>query len=197
MIMYIFKLIKNKKRSVSLRREGFSLIELIISTAIFSSLMLAVTVIFSNAIAGYRSGIAAQNTQESMRFAFEMMSKELRLAQIGPSAGGDCPAPGQLNRTFNVIADALNFRDDNGQCVIYKINNDRVEITRGGDVLYITPDEVIVTDLRFDVVDDTNVTVHTLQPRVTIKMEAEMDTGKTTERQKIVMQTTISSRGYD
>src|SRR3989339_604522 len=134
----IFKLIKNKK--------GFTLMELIVSMAIFSASILMATGVFKSAIEGQRSAIAAQNTQESMRYAFEVMSKEIRGA-IGTDGGSNCPAPGQPNRTFNVIDDAPG--------------------------------------------------AHTVQPRVTIKMEAEIDTPREMYRQKIILQTTISSRSYD
>ncbi|OGF24917.1 hypothetical protein A2331_06135 [Candidatus Falkowbacteria bacterium RIFOXYB2_FULL_34_18] len=184
----IFKLIKNKK--------GFTLMELIVSMAIFSASILMATGVFKSAIEGQRSAIAAQNTQESMRYAFEVMSKEIRGA-IGTDGGSNCPAPGQPNRTFNVIGGGLNFENSSNECVLYNINgNNELEITRGIDSLPITPDEVKVSNLQFDVIDDAPG-AHTVQPRVTIKMEAEIDTPREMYRQKIILQTTISSRSYD
>jgi len=90
----------------------------------------------------------------------------------------------------------LHFENSSGECVIYEVNAGRLDITRGPDVFPITPDEVIVSNLQFSIIDDLS-TAHTVQPRVTIKMEGEMDTSKEEHKQKMILQTTVSSRSYD
>jgi hypothetical protein len=63
--------------------------------------------------------------------------------------------------------------------------------------LPVTPDEVRITKLYFYIEDDLAGAAHSLQPRATISMEAEMDTANPAHQQKITLQTTISSRYYE
>lgn len=174
---------------------GFSLIELIVSTAIFASSILVVTGIFEAAVKGQRAAISSQNTQESMRYAFEMMSKELRSA-FSNDAGSDCPAPGQANKTFNLIGGVLHFKNSDGVCVSYSVVADRIQIRRGADVLDITPDEVRVVDINYSIIDDVSL-AHTVHPRISFAIESEMKTTKDEFKQNMIMQTTVSSRSYD
>ena len=67
-----FKKIKNNL--------GVTLIELIVAVALFSVTILSAMQIFQMVVEGQRSAIAAQSVQESMRYAFEIMSKEIRMA---------------------------------------------------------------------------------------------------------------------
>ncbi|MCG2695682.1 prepilin-type N-terminal cleavage/methylation domain-containing protein, partial [Candidatus Parcubacteria bacterium] len=68
------KIIKNN--------AGVTLLELTVAVAIFSFAVLSATQIFKMVLEGQRSAIAAQSTQESMRYALEVMSKEIRMAKV-------------------------------------------------------------------------------------------------------------------
>jgi hypothetical protein len=64
--------------------------------------------------------------------------------------------------------------------------------------LPITPDEILISNLYFNVVDyPYSESTSEIQPRVTIKLEAEMKTTDIKSKQKINIQTTISSRFYE
>ena len=54
-------------------KKGFSLIELIVAMGMFGVVMLMATGIFNSVINGQRRAIASQNTQESMRYVFEVI----------------------------------------------------------------------------------------------------------------------------
>jgi hypothetical protein len=60
----------------------------------------------------------------------------------------------------------------------------------------ITPDEVQVSELDFDVVDDAIGAFHSVQPQVTFKMKVEFS-GKPEHKQTMYLQTTVSSRHYE
>ncbi len=181
-----------------------TLLEIIVAVAIFITTMLMATTIFKDVVEGQRSAIAAQNVQESMRFVFEIMSKEIRTAQ-GAHSGINCGII-PYYKVFNTEnageanpyeGHELYFQNKDGDCVNYYLLNDALMIDRGGIFGTTTPNEVKVSNLEFNITDDVVDAFHSVQPRVTIKMEIEMAGGKEIHKQPIVMQTTVSSRYYE
>ena len=183
----INKIIKNN--------SGVTLLELIVAVAIFSVAVLSATQIFKMALEGQRNAIAAQHTQESMRYALEVMSKEIRMAQ---KEGGQC-----LSVTDGKVYDAnsakneLYFRNIHNQCVEYFLENDtngisRLKVERDGVSAYISPNEIEVNNLKFSVIDN----VGSKQPKVTLKMKVRA-IGQELHESEIEIQTTISSRYYE
>lgn len=172
--------------------SGVTLLELTVAVAIFSVVVLSATQIFKMVVDDQRSAIAAQHTQESMRYALEVMGKEMRMAQ--KSVGNECGP--QLNGKVYNIQGGLRFKNINSQCVRYFLENDagisRLKIKRDEDSGYITPDEIEVSDLEFDVIDN----VGTYQSSVTLKMTVQA-AGKELHKSEMKIQTSISSRYYE
>lgn len=147
-----------------------------------------------------KDSIAAQTTQEALRFAFEMMSKEIRSAK-GDFSGSTCASGGAgYNKIFNnesnnheTAANKLYFKNKDDACVVYEEDSDRLKITRGANNGYITPNEIKIVNLKFLIDDTKSNEVGLFQPSVTISVEAEMLNGP---KQNIKMQTTVSSRNY-
>jgi len=175
-------------------QDGVSLIELIVAIGIFTVLMVSVTTIFQNVVMSQQSTVAAQNTQESMRFVFEVISKEIRQAKKDTVSCGS-----GVNRIYNTANSGkeLYFVNKNDECVRYFIQNDQLWIDRAGAPLAITPNEIIVSNLQFSVTDNLTTAYGPFeQPYVTIRLTAENIGGKETLKQPIIVQTTISSRSY-
>jgi prepilin-type N-terminal cleavage/methylation domain-containing protein len=196
-------------------QKGTTLIELMVSVAIFSVLILMITSIFKAVIDGQRSSLAAQNTQESMRFVMETMSKSIRQAQKGESycqLSGGAVAVNKVYNTDGVIAtvagvsvgsEILYFKNKYGNCFYYFLGNDnRLYMASSTptipaiEVFPITPDEVQVSGLDFTIVDDAIGAFHSVQPRVTFKMKVEF-VGRPEYKQTVYLQTTVSSRHYE
>lgn len=175
-----YKIVKNKK--------GTTLIELMVAMAIFSVLMLATLDIFKMVIEGQRNAINSQNVQESMRYALEVMSKEIRMAQKASVA--ECGVPAGSIYAINAAEDTLYFKNKDSKCVVYELINYRLQITRGVDSGVITPSIIKLSNLKFHIVDAAGV-----QPRATISMDAEISQG--TRKQSMKIQTTVSSRHYE
>ncbi len=180
----MIRIFKNKK--------GVTLLEMVVAVAIFSVAILSAMGIFNMAMDGQRSALAAQNLQESLRYSLEMMSKEIRMAQ--KASIGECPngAGGKVYET-NIAADELYFKNIKDKCVKYFLNSNRLKVNRAGDEDFLTPDEIKINKLSFHVIDDGVVLE---QSRVTILIEAEA-VGKEMHKQKMNIQTTISSRYYE
>lgn len=188
------------------RQSGFSLIEMVTSLGIFSVAIVSMLAIFQSVVDGQRSAVASQNVQESMRYVFEVISKEVRNAAGGPAgAASTCdggaagPSIVPVNKVFNVNAadDQLFFTNSAGECVTYYLQGGRFMIDRDDTFYPITSDNIILQNLRFEIIDDIGGMIHSVHPRITVKVDAEYDIDKATHRQPVTFQTTISSRHYD
>ncbi len=67
------------------RQAGFSLIELMVGTAIFTILLVGVCTMYSQSLAAYNRGENRIELQQSTRFAADLMLREIRLAGYDPS----------------------------------------------------------------------------------------------------------------
>jgi prepilin-type N-terminal cleavage/methylation domain-containing protein len=201
-------------------QSGFTLMEMVVAVTMFAFVMVMTGGIFKGVVDGQRAAVSAQNTQESIRYAMEVMGKEIRIAQ-GDHAGSICdPVAPVRFKTFNTsetggfdlaagrsAGNVLYFktknRDTNADiCVIYRLNGGRLEISRkegagAAVVLPITPDEVTVSNLEFTATNDPANEFHYLQARVTMKMDVEATGGQEMHKQRMTVQTTVSSRFYE
>ncbi len=203
-----------------IKQEGFTLLEIMVAISIFVVVVLAVINIFKNTIDTQRDAVAAQNTQESMRYVFEVISKELRLAKESDnSCDSIITSLGFVGTTANTklyhyaITNSGNkilyFKNKDDECVAYYIENDtngisrlkifRDDISDGFDNIsfYITPDEIDINSFDFNIIDNPIGAINTLQPRITIRIGIEANSSQDIYRQAINMQTTVSSRYYE
>lgn len=181
-------------KNIKKNNHGVSLIELIVSITLFSVLMLAATQIFKMVIDGQRNAISAQNTQESMRYALEKMSKEIRAAQISNT---DCNGAA-VYKIFNTdaIGAELYFKNKSGECVTYYLENNRLKIMVGATADFITSAKIEVSNLKFYLTDDLIGADHSVQPYVTMVMDVKA-VGPVIHEQKMKIQMTASSRYYE
>lgn len=177
---------------------GMTLMELIVAVALFTIIMLSVTSIFQLVIESQRNAIASQNLQEGMRYYMEIISKEIRMAR---RSDGICPAnppPSGINRIYNIDGvNKLYFKNKNNKCVSYYLSGGQLMIRKDDSIATATPNELRINSLNFSVNDNTITDPPTtIQPKITINMDAEV-IGKEMHKQKIKLQTTISSRFYE
>ncbi len=190
----LFKIIKDDK-------GGLSIIEMVTALAIFSFLIVVLVSVFQSLLNGQQSAISAQNIQESMHYVFEVISKEVRTAQEGGASLCDLNSGTQeTNKIYNTdsftFGDYFYFLNQNGDCVAYFLKNNEFAIIRGSTNVSATPNDIKITSLKFHIEDNTINTENTIQPRVTISISAEANTNKEIHKQKMIMQSTISTRSY-
>jgi type II secretory pathway pseudopilin PulG len=204
------------------KQNGYSLVEIMVAVSLFAFEIIIVLSIFQMVNKSQKNAIASQNIQENLRYAFEVMSKELRQAV---RSDNNCPIHnGSSNyRVYNranvninsVNYDALYFKklkkDESGTphqvCVYYYIAdnrlhiyrdyiNDTPEIIEQGD---ITPNEIKINSFSTDITDNLiSATPGSLfQPRVNFRISAEMATSSPENKQTTLVQTTVSARSYE
>ncbi|MFH0892319.1 MAG: prepilin-type N-terminal cleavage/methylation domain-containing protein [Candidatus Falkowbacteria bacterium] len=187
---------------INLKNQGgLTLIEIVVATALFSMVSYAAVATFQGVMKSQRSTVISQNVQESMRYALEIMGKEMRMAQKRIS--GDCILSNN-NRIYDTndvsgVGDSLSFINSRKACVTYSLVGGRLRINRFGEPssYYITPDDIVINDLSFRVVDEgANTVPPSVHPRVTITLEASMAGGAGVPAENVRLETTISARSY-
>lgn len=188
-------MLKNKIKT----QTGTSLIEIMLAISIFIILGALTLNIFKSTVEAQKSAIAGQNTQENLRYLFEIMSKEIRSAVIM-----DATCNGASDKQIYYVTGALGdkrlyLKNKDNECVSYYVDvNDDLVIDRAGTALAVTPNDIKINKLDFIVTDNDIGTLpgYKIQPRVTIKIETEaVNAGA--HSQPTVMQTTVSSRNYE
>jgi len=184
-----------KKSNHKYSQRGTTLIEVIVSTALFVVIMLSMTQIFKMMLDYQRQAIATQNVQENLKYFFEVVSKELRTAK---RAGGDCSHL-LVGDRFKVVGntpygDILYLKNYHGECVVYSLANDngviRFQVERGTASGYLSPSKIEISDLHFIVKEEANK-----QAFITINMGAH-SVGREADYSQMYLQTTITSRYY-
>ncbi len=180
-----------------LNLAGVSLMELMVSVTIFVVILLSMTSIYKMVIDSQRAAIATQNVQENLKYFFEVISKEIRMAQ---RSGGACssylPADKRFATSTNTYGDILYLRNYHNECVIYDITEDgssgaiRFRVNRGGNSDFLSPASINISDLKFMVTENANS-----QAYVSINLSAH-SVGAEEEISNMHVQTTITSRYY-
>ena len=177
--------------------QGVTLLELMVAVSLFTISILLAMQIFKMVIDGQRDAIAAQNMQESMRYTFERISKEIRMAQ--KDTGNNCISfPNKIYEVSGAGNDVLTFLNYHGECIEYSLSSGRLYIAKDpggpGEVSFpITVSKININNLRFELMgSDLNAD----QLLVIIKINAEVE-GKEQFRHKMKIQTAISSRYYE
>lgn len=191
------------QKNILKNNKGTSLIEIMFAVSIFVVLIGLTLSVFKSAVESQKSAIAAQDIQESMRFLFEIISKEIRSAQVMDDTCDVCFSIVSDKQVYYTDTDIFYFKNKDDECVAYYVDgNDDLIIERDDGVtnifLPITPNDIKVTDLKFDVTDNDIGALPGLkiQPRVTIKIEVEANSAGA-HKQHTIMQTTVSSRRYE
>lgn len=188
-----------KKSGQKYNTAGIALIEVIVSTLLFVIILLSMTQIFQMILIGQRRAIAAQNVQESLKYFFEVISKEIRMSRrvgaVNTCLSGSNILPNKrFGTSTNEYGDILYLKNYHGECVAYYLASDNgvihFYVDRGDKSGYLSPQKIEVEDLRFSVHEEEGE-----QAYVTINLRAH-SVGGEAAMSEMRVQTTISSRYY-
>lgn len=180
-------------------KNGFTLIEIIVATAIFSIAASAISAFFVTGIRGHRNAVAQQNLVDNTRFALEQMARQIRMAVRDET--GACSGDAANRLTFKVSGNSLTFLDyrNPSKCVRYELSGGKILMypDLGSQPLLfrdISSDDINITKLEF--LAQGGAASDGEQPRVTVALEAEA--GVSAESlSRIQLQTTVSARNLD
>ena len=126
--------------------RGFTLIELVVAIGIFTTAVTLASGVFGHFVGTQRRDIAEQKLLEDVRFAMEIMERELRTGY------GDTYA-------INASGSSLEFRNQERDCVRFELDDGAITRAQGSGGACnftassgerITSKDVVIDDLRFD-----------------------------------------------
>jgi type II secretory pathway pseudopilin PulG len=187
--------IKSKKS----RTGGFSLIELIVASTVFVTVMVlsgsAVYTVFNS----NQKSKNMRSVMDNLNLSLESMTRTIRFgdnyhcSNTGtPSQPLDCP-----NNTNG--ANFLEVRDMDGVQVRFDLDTstNRIRRTKASVVNYVTSPDVFITAITFRVYGSANFTSgNRVQPRVNIVISGYVGL-KTDTRSTFTIETTVSQRRID
>lgn len=123
---------------------GFTLVETMIATTIFSFVAIGVMSIFGQMLIIQRGGSMAQRVEENVQYVLERMAREIRISTIAPDQDADCAV---------TIGDSLNigYPTDTGSItVVYSVTPEGVvQRTAEGTIESISSSDVVFTQFGF------------------------------------------------
>ena len=165
------------------KEKGFTLVELLVSAAIFSILILSATGIFVKIMNVQKKAFAIQEVQDNISYTMEMISKEIRMmSEIDESTKGQ-------------EVSTLVFKNTKEEDIVYSLIDGQLMRKEGiEDSQAITSSNVTVSDLTF-YVNNWDATSGP-QPIVTVNMVMEISDGNFGKAQAR-LQTTLNGRIYE
>jgi len=182
--MKIFKRIKFNKKN-----DGFTLVEIMVATAIFS-IVIAISIgLFVSSIQAQKYILNYQQLLSQTGYTMEYMSRSLRMAK---KDNGSC-----VNGNYQVPLsnDSIKFlNNNNGECwrfYLYSNGNEKkLMVERNGKSYNLTSNNLRVNKFRVSVIGDSSG--H--QPKVTIFLDIQGVKSVAGHFPRIKIQTTVSQR---
>ncbi len=170
---------KNLKLKIKNSQSGFTIVEVLVASLIFSIIAMSVSAIFVQLIGLQRRALATQKIQDNALFVLEMMSRDIRVSRIINQESPNCDLT------------TLALTHPSKGAVIYRVNNGSVEKSEGGGA-YLAISTPSVNFARMNFCVKGSLANDNKTPRVAILTTVENRTGK--EILQINLQTSVSSR---
>ncbi len=190
----------SKKRTTSL--TGFTLVEMMVSVAIFSiSMTIALGALLSMSESD-RKAQTLKSVINNLNFAVDSMSRAIRTGQAYHCDITQTSPPVTAARDCSSPATSIAFLSADNRTIYYCLGNGSTCSTTGTSILRsidgvtfaaITSEEVLIKTLAIYV---TGATVATQQPKVTLMIDASVLVSGT-QVSSSTIQTTVTQRLYD
>lgn len=179
---------KSEKRKAK-SEAGYSLIELMVAIGVFAIVVTVMSGSFAISLRGQGKSATMQNVGDNVRYAMEVMAKEIRMGTIKTTAG-------YVLNSSSDIQFRSNMPNRNGAIIRFYLDNVTHQIMFDDDISDALPSEPItsaniaVSALTFDVSGASSDS----QPRITIVMQAASVGTVADIETHMDIQTTISPR---
>ncbi len=177
-------------------KRAVTLIELLVTVAIFSLTMASFVGFFIYGVKVQRRVLAQREMIDSASFALDYISRSLRMAKKDDieirGSTKNCLLKFRGNYEVAQNQSEIKFRNHNNQCQRFFLEGGRIKEAKDNEQYFLTPTTLEITKLKFSILGDD--AQDTLQPRVTIFLELQRRGQPET---KISVQTTVSQRDLD
>lgn len=193
----MFLLITKKNTILNSQSEkGFTLVELLISIAVFLVIMtISLGSIISILDAG-RKARSLKDVMTNLNFATEVISREIRFGR-NYYCGVDTASPHTASNSCSNGGTAISFTTSEGVDTIYRLNGTQIErsVDYGASYLGVTSPDVTVEDLTFYVFN-TAPAPNQKQPRILMIVRGYAGV-KPTIQSRFTLQTVMSQRALN
>lgn len=159
-------------------QSGFTLVEMLVASLIFSIIVLAVSGIFTQILDNERRAFAAEKIQENGLFILETMAREIRVSRIQNQDSTDCSAT------------TLTVNHPVNGTVTYALAGGALTRTAGGITTDLSSSDIAFSRLNFCVLG--SAPSDQKQARVAILASIQNKTGKIILT--VNLETSVSSR---
>ena len=159
--------------------NGFTVVEVLVTSLIFSMVAITVSAIFIQIINLERRGFTVQKIQDNALLVMEEMSRDIRVSRISNQDSANCSAA-----TITLVHPLKGT-------VVYQTNNGTIQRSvNGGSFVDVSGSNVNFTRMNFCILG--SLANDNQSPRITIITSVQNRTGK--EVVQIDLQTTVVSR---
>jgi len=173
-----------------MNKNAYTLIEILVAVTIFSIVIAGPTGLFVTSLIGQRKALTSMEIADNISYALEYVSRTLRMAK--KDLDGSCILAGSNYQNPDLDLSKIRFINYQELCQEFSLNAGQLGETKSGQFLPLTPDDLEITLLKFQLSGETQG--DDLQPRLTISFEIQK---KGQPESKIRLQTTISQRNLD
>lgn len=170
-----------------MKKNGFTLVEMIVSLGLFTIIMFIATSAFLSIVNTDRKSRAVRIAADNLNIALEDMSRRIKTGSTYNCGGGagtnNCASPGLSSFAFT--------EQDGATRTVYSLSGSA--IWRGAE--RVTSPEINITSLKFVVSGSLVGTADNIQPIVVIVIDGSLGAGTASTTFKI--QTTVTQRAYD
>ncbi|MDP3800011.1 MAG: prepilin-type N-terminal cleavage/methylation domain-containing protein [bacterium] len=160
------------------KSKGFTLIELIVAMAVFSTVVTIVSSIFVSTMGSQRKNVNQQEVLENARYVLEIMARSIRQSTVQTTDG-----------TSSVLA----INHPVKGLITYQLDSDQIKESTGvNPALALSSSEVIIDKLSFIV--QGNSLSDNAQPRVVIVVSLRNTEVGANIASSINLQTTVTPR---
>ncbi len=169
-------------------RKSFTLIEILVSVAIFSIVIGVALDLFAFSLKAQRENLSNQYLLDQANYALEYISRQLRMAK--KDENGSCITSGC---TYEALLDGIAFLNHNKECEQILLEDGQIKIIKGnGPSTPITSNDFEITEFNVWIMEECNG--YNTQPRATISFKIKR---RDSLKEPLIFQTTISNRNLD
>jgi len=183
------------KKDINKHKRAFTLVEVLVSIAIFSLLIAGPTGFFIASIKGQKKALSSQELIDNASYFLEYASRAIRMAQKEKNIS--CLDFDGVNYELTA-GPGVKFINYKGECqeIYLETETKRLRERRGGqETGYLTSANLEVADFQVRLSGETQS--DNLQPKVTILLRMKGKSPLEEMNPEIIVQTTLSQRNLD